>query len=420
MLYAQWQRIVAARAEEVACWDIHARRQYKFREIQELVDARNEKQAGMATASGADIQFFVQLLLAWRDGVPFCPLEPGQLVPRLHSLPPWCAHVKLTSGSTGKAKAVLFTERQLKADVDQIVATMGLQQNWPNLGVISLAHSYGFSNLALPLLLHGIPLILAGAPLPETVLHGAGLVPHVTIPAVPAIWRSWLETKSIPVNCRLAISAGAPLRIGLEQEIYSSTGLKVHNFYGASECGGIAYDRSTEPRKNEEIIGQAMNGVRLSISEEGCLAVQSEAVGECYWPAQSSAIKPGLFYTEDLAEIRNGVVHLRGRKGDLINVAGRKVAPEQIEEILRTFPAVKECVVFGIPEKTETNRGEWIVACVNVHPGTEIAQLRNHLLQQIPAWQLPREWWFEPTLKVNLRGKLSRAEWRNTYLKRNS
>jgi long-chain acyl-CoA synthetase len=41
---------------------------------------------------------------------------------------------------------------------------MGLRPDWPNLGVISLAYSYGFSNLVLPLLLHGIPLFLAPSP----------------------------------------------------------------------------------------------------------------------------------------------------------------------------------------------------------------------------------------------------------------
>ena len=46
------------------------------------------------------------------------------------------------------------------------MATMGLRPDWPNLGVISLAYSYGFSNLVLPLLLHGVPLFLAPSPLP--------------------------------------------------------------------------------------------------------------------------------------------------------------------------------------------------------------------------------------------------------------
>ena len=48
---------------------------------------------------------------------------------------------------------VAFTAAQLMADAENIVTTMGLRPDWPNLGVLSLAHSYGFSNLVLPLLL---------------------------------------------------------------------------------------------------------------------------------------------------------------------------------------------------------------------------------------------------------------------------
>ena len=54
----------------------------------------------------------------------------------------------------GNPRAILFTVSQLMADATNIVDTMGLRADWPNLGVISLAHSYGFSNLITPLLLH--------------------------------------------------------------------------------------------------------------------------------------------------------------------------------------------------------------------------------------------------------------------------
>ena len=119
---------------------------------------------------------------------------------------------------------------------------MGLRPDWPNLGVISLAHSYGFSNLVLPLLLHGIPLILAPAPLPEIIRRAAGRKCAVTLAAVPALWRAWHEAAGIPAQVRLAISAGAPLPLNLEQSVFAAGGIKIHNFYGASECGGIAYD----------------------------------------------------------------------------------------------------------------------------------------------------------------------------------
>ena len=102
-------------------------------------------------------------------------------------------HLKPTSATTGGARFVAFTAEQLAADAENIVATMGLRPDWPNLGVISLAHSYGFSNLVLPLLLHGIPLILAPAPLPEIIRRAAETETFLTLPAVPAMWRAWHE-----------------------------------------------------------------------------------------------------------------------------------------------------------------------------------------------------------------------------------
>jgi acyl-CoA synthetase (AMP-forming)/AMP-acid ligase II len=42
--------------------------------------------------------------------------------------------------------------------------------------------------------------------------------------------------------------------------------------------------------------------------------------------------------------------------------------------------------------------------------------LKQFLLGKLPAWQMPREWWFVESLSANTRGKLSRAEWRRKFL----
>ena len=88
---------------------------------------------------------------------------------------------------------------------------MGMRPDWPNLGVISMAYSYGFSNLVLPLLLHGIPLFLAPAPLPEILRGAAKAHWNLTVAGVPALWHAWHKAGVILSNVRLAISAGAPL-----------------------------------------------------------------------------------------------------------------------------------------------------------------------------------------------------------------
>jgi len=269
----------------------------------------------------------------------------------------------------------------------------------------------------LPLLLHGIPLVLVDSPLPETVRKAAGAAKFITLAAVPALWRAWHEADAIPRNVKLAISAGAPLPSPLEQSVFDAHGLKIHNFYGASECGGIAYDASPVPRPDAACVGAPMKNVRLSAGGNGCLQVRSRAVGKTYWPGKSSNLARGCFRTTDLAEINHGLVHLRGRAGDQINVAGRKLSPETIEKVLLSHPHVRECVVFGAPSADE-HRSETIVAFIAADGVVNRALLKQFLLEKLLAWQVPREWVFVKSLEVSPRGKYSRVELRRKYLER--
>src|SRR5690606_33939850 len=126
----------------------------------------------LATPRGNGPEFIVTVLAAWRAGRPVLPLEGAAPVVN-EPLPAGAVHLKTTSGTTRASQLIGFTAEQLAADADQIVATMGLRTDQPNLGVISLAHSYGFSNLVTPLLLGGIPLVLVPSPMPASLQAAA-------------------------------------------------------------------------------------------------------------------------------------------------------------------------------------------------------------------------------------------------------
>jgi len=412
MLYERWRQMAAARAGEMALRDVGSGRRWTFVQLAQEADRRIAPE-GLAHPQGDGPEFILTVLAAWRENRVVWPLEPGPVPPAVTLPPPPCMHLKSTSGTVSDARLVAFTAGQLAADADNIVATMGLSPDQPNLGVISLAHSYGFSNLVTPLLLHGIPLILAPSVLPEAIRLAAANEKCLTLAAVPAMWRSWHEARAIPTNIRVAISAGAPLPLALEREIFESCGLKIHNFYGASECGGIAYDPSDTPRADEALAGAPLRGVKLSLNGEGCLRVQSQAVGETCWPQSIEAISGDIFQTTDVAELRDGLVFLRGRLSDQINVAGRKLWPETVERALLAHPHVRECLVLGAPSQ-HAERTETVMAVVAGN-STE-SELRQFLLETLPAWQVPREWRFVPTLSPGLRGKISRAEWRRRML----
>jgi acyl-CoA synthetase (AMP-forming)/AMP-acid ligase II len=415
MLYERWRQTARERGRELALRELASGRQWTFVELARRVERLPRCDAPVVFPQGHAAEFIFAVLRGWRDKAVVCPLEPDQPPPPVRLLPAPCCHLKTTSATTGQPRQIAFRAQQLAADAENIVATMGLRPDWPNLGVISLAHSYGFSNLVLPLLLHGIPLILSPSPLPEAVRGAAAFGPVLTLPAVPALWSAWHEAAAIPKPIRLAISAGAPLPVALEQAVLERTGLKIHNFYGSSECGGIAYDASSEARSEDDCAGTPVRDVQVTLNKSGCVRVTSQAVGETYWPDPGEALGSGRFQTSDLAELKGEWVYLRGRLGDQINVAGRKVSPASIERVLAQHSAVKDCLVFGVPSD-DADRTEVVVACVAASAPAGADELRQFLLARLPAWQVPRKWWLLDSLSANQRGKLSRAEWRKRFM----
>jgi acyl-CoA synthetase (AMP-forming)/AMP-acid ligase II len=257
-------------------------------------------------------------------------------------------------------------------------------------------------------------LITVPSALPESIRQALQQAPLVALPSVPALWQAWADAGILSSRIRIAISAGAPLPLTLEQRVFESAGLKIHNFYGSSECGGIAYDGSHQPRERAALAGGPLPGVELSVNPEGCLTVRSEAVGLGYWPDADAVLEGGQFQTGDLAFLDHGAVYLQGRASDRINVAGRKVLPDEVERVLVQHPGVRDCLVFGVP--ADNIRHETIVACVSAGSGISSRQLTDFLQDRLPSWQVPRQWWMVDSLAVNGRGKRSRAEWRRRYL----
>lgn len=417
MLYERWQKVVQEKPNEVAMRDLASGQSWTFSDLHRESAEPLPNHSGIIFPQGNTPEFVISVLKAWRSGTVVCPLEMQQQPPDLPLPPKPCCHLKITPAGTGAGRVVAFTGEQLAADAENIVMTMGLCPDWPNLGVISLAYSYGFSNLVLPLLLHGIPLFLAPSPLPVALRCATHADWNLTVAGVPALWHAWHKAGAILSNVRLAISAGAPLPLSLEREVFDEHGVKIHNFYGCTECGGISYDAAAEPRAAESSVGKPLKNVMVEIGEDGFLRVRSRAVGETYWLEKEEALRPGTFRTGDFAEMKNGEIFLRGRADDHINVAGRKVLPTVIEEALLEHDAVDDCVVFGVPSGN-ADRVDLIVACVNASREGVKEELKQFLLQKLPGWQVPREWWFVNSLKRNGHGKFSRAEWRKSFLEK--
>jgi len=197
MLYERWRQIVRENRNELALRELATGREWTFGQLDAEAGSADAGEGSIIYPERISAQFILVVLAGWRAAKLVCPLESGQAPPQFTRPPAGCVHFKTTSATAGVPRVIGFTAGQLMADAENIVTTMGLWRDWPNLGVISLAHSYGFSNLVAPLLLYGIPLILCDSTLPEAVRRAAAGAANITLAAVPALWRAWHEANAI-------------------------------------------------------------------------------------------------------------------------------------------------------------------------------------------------------------------------------
>jgi long-chain acyl-CoA synthetase len=342
----------------------------------------------------------------------------GQLLPmRTSAATTWRdispSLLKLTSGTTATPRAIRFRSDQLLADCNQICETMGISDNDINFAVIPLSHSYGFSNLITPLIARGVPVVLSSDAMPHAILDDLEQTGATIFPGMPVFYQAFCELEKVPAlnRLRLCISAGAPLSLEVARKFCEKFGRSIHSFYGASECGGICYDREGYAIE-DGFVGEPMNGIRLELldpdAESSQVCVKSDAVGDGYFPQpDEEKLGPGFFIPDDLLHQGNKGFRVVGRVSDLINVAGKKVNPAEVEAELLRCAGVKQAVVFG---RESALRNEEVVACVVGSPDLSETKLLESCRQRLSGWQVPKQIFFVSVIPVNERGKISRRE----------
>jgi acyl-CoA synthetase (AMP-forming)/AMP-acid ligase II len=345
---------------------------------------------------------------------------PAPLAPTAHGP---VAMLKLTSGSTGVPKATLTTEDQLAADGRALIEVMGITPHLWQIGVIPVSHSYALGNIVAPLLLQGTPVVLRDAFVPTQVLDDAVRVDARIFSGVPFMFErlAGILRDGCPWPARLdtLISAGAPLDRAVARAIAERTGRRIHSLYGTSETGGIAYDARPDPL-GEVTMGQPVPGVTLAFWPDdaatagtGRIHVTGPAVSSGYaGGVEDGGFTGGGFLTGDLGVLGDdGRLRLKGRVSTFVNVAGRKVLPDEVDRVLRTHPLVADVRVFGMPDE---RRGEQLAACVVPRPpddggaGLGVVALRAFCADRLAAYKIPRALVLVPELPRDERGKVNR------------
>lgn len=325
------------------------------------------------------------------DGTQLVPLPRA----RRYRAPALCL-IKLTSGTTGKPRALAFTAAQLLADGRQVMASMRLVPRDVNYGLIPLGHSYGLGNLTVPLLAHGVSLVCGSAPLPQAIAADFARWKPTVFPGVPAVWRALAGSAVSLDSLRLGISAGAPLPVDVAHEFAAKFGRRLHGFYGSSETGGIAYD-PTGTATLAGGVGQAMQGVTLAALPGERLHVSSAAVFTRGNRRRAGA--HGAWVMADRVALdRSGALTLLGRRGSAVKIAGRRVNLVEVAERLRRVPGVQEAWV-GVSEGGDSVLGAALLSILSV------TQVRAALHADTPSWKIPKKWAVVATWPVTARGK---------------
>ena len=443
-----WQAVLNRRSSDVAIFSEDGKTMRTFADIESERQSWQEKLASFPPSSVLLVQFgnepgWPALFLACLDlKLIMAPLEPevaGSTLERVlqviqaqgivrpnaidHLDSPLIAwneplpdFLKLTSGTTALPRAVRFRQNQLVADCRNICRTMQLQPHDINFGVIPYAHSYGFNNLITPLLSQGTALVCSSDRLPRAIGKNLQNSAATVLPATPAIFHALgaLDGRDRLGSVRLCISAGAPLPAETIRQFHARYGLRIHSFYGSSECGGIAFDREGKLDAPSGFVGTPMDGVEIRSRENDRIAVHGPNVGDGYFPDPEPEVIDGRrFVPGDLVRWLEHGAQLYGRASDAINVAGKKVHPSLIEEHLRKLPGIVDAIVFGVPSP---NRNEDLVALVLAQGSTTRQQLETHCRIGLTDWQVPRDFKIVAALPVNARGKLNRSDLAREYL----
>jgi long-chain acyl-CoA synthetase len=235
-------------------------------------------------------------------------------------------------------------------------------------------------------------------------------------PGMPLFYQAFSEMEDIPAlpKLRLCVSAGAPLPVSVAKKFREKFGLPIHSFYGASECGGICYDRDAT-NEVEGFIGQPMHGVDVEVVDPTApssqIRVRSAAVGDGYFPEpDDERLGGGIFVPDDLLARDGSGFRIVGRISDVINVAGKKVNPAEVEAHLLRFSGVRQAVVFGRPAAVGALRNEEVVACVVASPHVSETDLLRFCRGGLSPWQVPKQIFIVDAIPTNERGKISRRD----------
>lgn len=349
------------------------------------------------------------------------------------AVPKELALLLYTSGTTGKPKGVMLTADNLLAETSYIREGHQLTSDDTAMQILPLFHINGFVIGFLTPYTTGETLIL---PPKFSVSHFWQWIEKYQVrwvSAVPTIIsmilsRTPKEYKG--ARCmRFLRSASAPLPDAVLKEFQDRFQIPIIESFGISEGGSqISTNPVNGPRKVGSAgiaVGNILQAVDdkgnvLPPGEIGEIRVKGDNVFQGYFRKSEEtkeSLRNGWFYTGDLGYFdTDGYIFLKGRKKELINRAGEKFSPREIDEILYQIPGVELAAAVGVPDKLYN---EEVVAYIKPREGAVLTEedVQNACKGKIADFKIPKKVFFTDDFPKGPSGKIQRLKFVERFLK---
>ena len=348
------------------------------------------------------------------------------------------AMIVYTSGTTGKSKGVVTTHANIVAQVTSLVTAWGWRADDWILLVLPLHHVHGIINVLTCALWVGARCEMPPKFDAEQVWARIAAGELTLFMAVPTIYgklitaweaaaperrRAW-SAGCGPPRMRLMVSGSAALPVQRLERWREISGHVLLERYGMTEIG-MALSNPLRGERRPGFVGTPLPGVEVRLVDEagrpvrdgggtpGEIEVRGATVFLEYWrrpDATAAAFRDGWFRTGDVAVVEHGTYRILGRSSvDIIKTGGYKVSALEVEEVLRTHPAIAECAVVGVDDP---EWGERICAAVERRGEAELTlvELQAWAKERLAPYKIPRALRSVPILPRNALGKVTKPE----------
>jgi malonyl-CoA/methylmalonyl-CoA synthetase len=339
-----------------------------------------------------------------------------------------------TSGTTSRPKGVVTTHANIAAQIESLVEAWEWSPDDRIVLCLPLHHVHGIINVVGCALWAGATCEMLPRFDAQTVWERIASGTTTLFMAVPTVYvrliAAWNEASperqaewsKACARLRLMVSGSAALPVSTLHRWKEISGHTLLERYGMTEIGMAL----SNPLRGERVpgsVGKPLPGVEVRLAGEdgeqvadgtpGEIEVRGPGVFAEYWrkpEATRDAFRDGWFRTGDTAVVENGVYRILGRTSiDILKSGGHKLSALEIEEVLRTHPAVTECAVVGVPDD---EWGERVAAALVLQQGEalDLPALRSWGREVLAAYKLPSRLIVLDALPRNAMGKVIKSQ----------